>query len=37
MDELKEAVRDAILCHFKDEDTFKGVRIHLINDEVMPA
>ena len=37
MDELKEAVRDAILCHFRDEDTPKVVRLHLINDEVMPA
>lgn len=37
MDELKEAVRDAILCYFRDEDTPKVVRLHLINDEVTPA
>ena len=37
MDELKEAVHDAISCHFKDEDTPKVFRLHLINDKVMSA
>ena len=35
MDELREAVRDAVSCHFGDEDGPKIVRLHLIKDEVI--
>ena len=37
MDELREAVRDAVSCHFDDEDRPKIVRLHLIKDEVIPV
>ena len=37
MDELREAVRDAVSCHFGDEDGPKIVRLHLIKDEVIPV
>ena len=37
MDELREAVRDAVSCHFGDEDRPKIVRLHLIKDEVIPV
>ena len=36
MAELKEAVRDAISCHFDDKHTPNIVRLHLIKDEVIP-
>jgi hypothetical protein len=37
MDELREAVRDAVSCNFGDEDGPKIVRLHLIKDEVIPV
>jgi hypothetical protein len=37
MDELREAVRDAVSCHFDDEDGPKIVRLHIIKDEVIPV
>ena len=37
MDKLREAVRDAVSCHFGDKDRPKIVRLHLIKDEVIPV
>jgi len=37
LDELKKAVRDAVFCHFGDEDGPKIVRLHFIKDEVIPV
>jgi hypothetical protein len=34
-DDLKEMVKDAVLCHFDDEDMPRAIRLHLVKDEVM--
>ena len=35
-DELAEAVRDAVRCHFESEaDRPKVIRLHLVRDEVL--
>ncbi|MCE5329447.1 MAG: 2-oxoisovalerate dehydrogenase [Actinobacteria bacterium] len=35
MKTLKEAVKDAVLCHFDKEDTPKIIRLHLVKDELI--
>jgi hypothetical protein len=36
MDALKEAVRDAVLCHFADDESRPHViRLHSVRDEVI--
>jgi hypothetical protein len=35
MDELKEMVRDAVRCHFDDEERPQMVRLHMVKDEVI--
>ena len=38
MDALKEAVRDAVRCHFPDEDARPSlIRLHSVHDEVIPV
>ncbi len=37
LDALREAVRDAVSCHFEGEDRPKFVRLHLTKDEVIPV
>lgn len=34
---LREAVRDAVRCHFEDDTRPAVIRLHLVRDEVMPA
>ena len=34
---LREAVRDAVRCHFEDADRPKMIRVHLDCDEVIAA
>lgn len=35
---LKEAVRDAVRCHFpRDEDRPRMIRLHLVRDELIAA
>ena len=34
-EELKEAIRDAVRCHFEDKDMPSIVRLHLVKDEVI--
>ena len=34
-EELKEMVKDAVLCHFDDEDMPRIIRLHLVKDEVL--
>ncbi len=34
-DDLKSMVRDAVLCHFGEEDAPKVARLHLVRDEVI--
>jgi hypothetical protein len=33
--DLKEAVKDAVRCHFGDGDQPKLIRLHLVKDEVI--
>jgi hypothetical protein len=36
MDALKEAVRDAVRCHFEDEESRpRVIRLHSVRDEVI--
>ncbi len=36
MQELRANIRDAVICHFDDEDTRpKVIRLHTIHDEVI--
>ncbi len=37
LDELKVMVRDALRCHFDEEDRPRVIRLHLVKDEVIPA
>jgi len=34
-DSLKEAVRDAVKCHFGEEERPHIIRLHLVKDEVV--
>ncbi|MGC8690993.1 MAG: 2-oxoisovalerate dehydrogenase [Caldisericum sp.] len=33
--EIKEAIKDAVKCHFELEDLPKIIRIHFVKDEVL--
>jgi hypothetical protein len=36
MEELKRNIRDAVLCHFEEEESWpRVVRLHYVRDEVM--
>jgi hypothetical protein len=35
LEELNEMVRDAVLCHFEDEDRPKIIRLHFMREEVI--
>ncbi|HVA61152.1 MAG TPA: hypothetical protein VNG13_11545 [Mycobacteriales bacterium] len=35
LDGLRAMVRDAVLCHFDEEDRPKAVRLHLVHDELL--
>jgi hypothetical protein len=35
MEELKEAVKDAVKAHFEEEDMPKLIRLHQVRDEVI--
>ena len=38
VEELREAVRDAVRCHFADEsDSPRMIRLHFVRDEVIAA
>ena len=34
-DHLKTMARDAVLCHFDDEETPSVIRLHLVRDETI--
>lgn len=34
-DDLKEMARDAVLCHFQDDDAPRVIRLHLVRDEAI--
>jgi hypothetical protein len=35
LDEIRAAVRDAVHCHFEDEDLPRIIRLHIVKDEVI--
>ena len=35
LDELRDMVRDAVLCHFGDEPAPALIRLHIVKDEVL--
>ena len=35
LDELREMVRDAVSCHFEDEERPKIIRLHFVREEVI--
>lgn len=37
LDTLRDAVRDAVRCHFDDAERPKVIRFHLVGDEVFAA
>lgn len=34
---LRDALRDAVRCHFEEADRPKAIRLHLVHDEVIAA
>jgi hypothetical protein len=36
-DELKEAVQDAVRCHFDEDEKPSLLRLHVVRDEVLPV
>ena len=36
-DSLREAVRDAVACHFDADERPKLIRLHYVRDELIPA
>ncbi|MCL5292751.1 MAG: 2-oxoisovalerate dehydrogenase [Actinobacteria bacterium] len=34
-EELKAAVRDAVKCHFEEDEMPKVIRLHMVHDEVI--
>jgi hypothetical protein len=37
LDQLRDAVRKAVRCHFDEGDRPKVVRLHLVRDEIIAA
>ena len=35
LEELKEAIKDAVRCHFEEQEMPHMIRIHLVKDEVI--
>jgi len=35
LEELKSMVKDAIKCHFEDEEAPRLIRLHIVKDEVV--
>ena len=35
LDELKEAVRDAVRCHFEEVNLPRMIRLHVVRDEIL--
>lgn len=34
--ELKDMIKDAVLCHFEEAELPKVIRLHYVKDELMP-
>lgn len=37
LEDLREAVRDAVRCHFEDDERPQQIRLHLVRDEIIAA
>jgi len=37
MDELRRSVREAVHCHFENEQAPAVIRLHMVKDEVIPV
>lgn len=37
LEELKKMARDAVRCHFEEDERPTIIRLHLVKDEVIPA
>ena len=37
VEQLREAVRDAVRCHYEEADRPRVIRLHLVRDEVIAA
>lgn len=37
LEELRDMVRDAVRCHFDDQEMPSVIRLHLVRDEVISA
>ena len=37
LEELRERIRDAVHCHFDEEERPTVIRLHLVREEVIPA
>jgi predicted RNase H-like HicB family nuclease len=37
LDELRENVREAVDCHFEENQSPKLIRLHIVREEVLPA
>ena len=37
LEELKVMLRDAVSCHFAEDEKPSVIRLHLVKDEVIPA
>jgi hypothetical protein len=37
LEELRTMVRDAVSCHFPDDEKPAVIRLHMVKDEVIPA
>lgn len=36
LDELKNLIRDAVICHFEKKDIPKIIRLHYVKEEIFP-
>ena len=37
LEDIKSMVRDAVQCHFEEQDRPKIIRLHIVRDEVIAA
>ena len=37
LEKLKTAIRDAVSCHFDEQEKPRVIRLHIVKDEVIPA
>ena len=37
IEELREMVKDAVICHFEEDSRPSRIRLHFVKEEVMPV